>query len=151
MASPSSEPITNDSRAMPIEAASDSAIAAKKNPQRRRGLLDRIGGGILRRATGTGNGHDEARRASTGRLASAAWRSGGLLVLFAGLAAIMTFPQVLYLGSRVPFHSDPYFSMWRLGWMAHALRHDPAHLFEANIFFPAHDTFAGKKILASKR
>ena len=105
-------------------------------------MLDRIGGGILRRATGTGNGHDEARRASTGRLASAAWRSGGLLVLFAGLAAIMTFPQVLYLGSRVPFHSDPYFSMWRLGWMAHALRHDPADLFEANIFFPAHDTFA---------
>jgi len=45
-------------------------------------------------------------------------------------------------GNAVPFHSDPYFSMWRLGWVARQLPRDPRHLFEANIFYPEHDTLA---------
>ena len=30
----------------------------------------------------------------------------------------------------------PHFSTWRLAWIAHALRTDPRHLFDANIFWP---------------
>jgi hypothetical protein len=65
-----------------------------------------------------------------------------VFLAFVGLTAIVTYPQVLYLASSVPFHSDPYFSMWRLGWVAHQIVRDPQHLFEANIFFPAHHTLA---------
>lgn len=61
---------------------------------------------------------------------------------FAALAAILTYPQVLHFATSVPFHSDPYFSIWRLGWVARQIVRDPRHLFEANIFFPEHDTLA---------
>ncbi len=64
-----------------------------------------------------------------------------IAILFAGLTVALTFPQAVRLDS-VPYHSDPYFSMWRLGWVAHQIRQAPNHLFEANIFYPAHDTLA---------
>lgn len=60
----------------------------------------------------------------------AAWAAIVLLTVF------LTWPQVLHLGTKVNPHSDPYFSMWRLAWIAHALRVDPQHLFDANIFHP---------------
>ena len=63
-------------------------------------------------------------------------------LLFLGLTVLVTYPQVRGLATSVPRHGDPYFSMWRLGWVAHALRTAPGALFEANIFFPAHDTLA---------
>jgi hypothetical protein len=36
----------------------------------------------------------------------------------------------------VPDLGDPLFSMWRIGWVAHQIIADPAHLFNANIFYP---------------
>jgi hypothetical protein len=65
---------------------------------------------------------------------------GAIALTFLALTALITYPQVRGLGTSVPYHSDPYFSMWRLAWVAHALRTDPRALFEANIFYPAHDT-----------
>jgi hypothetical protein len=35
---------------------------------------------------------------------------------------------------------DPLFTMWRLAWVAHQVRADPAHLFDANIFYPERGT-----------
>jgi len=32
--------------------------------------------------------------------------------------------------------------MWRLGWVAHAIRHAPGQMFDANIFYPEHLTLA---------
>jgi hypothetical protein len=61
--------------------------------------------------------------------------------VFAALTALMTWPQVLYLGSRATPHQDIYFNMWRLRWFAHALV-TPAALFDANIFFPEPRTLA---------
>lgn len=61
---------------------------------------------------------------------------------FVALTAIVTFPQILGFGTSVPFHSDPYFSMWRLGWVAHAIFHAPRALFDANIFYPESHTLA---------
>jgi hypothetical protein len=63
-----------------------------------------------------------------------------IAAMFLALTALVTYPQVRGLGTSVPYHSDPYFSMWRLAWVAHAIHRDPRDLFEANIFYPAHDT-----------
>ena len=63
----------------------------------------------------------------------------GLLVV---LACFLTWPQCLHLATRVASHDDGLFSPWRLAWIAHALKTDPAGLYDANIFFPARGTLA---------
>lgn len=50
-------------------------------------------------------------------------------------------PQVRHL-DFVPEHTDPIFSIWRLAWIAHQLPADPAHLYDANIFWPERYTLA---------
>ena len=64
------------------------------------------------------------------------------IALLTALTAILTWPVVLHLGTRVPGHDDPLFSIWRLAWIAHALARDPGHLFDANIFYPHLRTLA---------
>lgn len=66
----------------------------------------------------------------------------GVLALLLALTVIMTWPQALHLGTQVPGHDDPLLSIWRLAWIAHALPHDPRHLFDANIFYPHVRTLA---------
>jgi hypothetical protein len=39
-------------------------------------------------------------------------------------------------------NGDAQLNEWILAWVAHQLPRDPAHLFEANIFYPAHDALA---------
>ena len=55
--------------------------------------------------------------------------------LFALLTAVFTWPQVLHPLS-VPANIDAYFNTWRIAWIAHQLPIDPAHLFDANIYYP---------------
>ena len=44
-----------------------------------------------------------------------AWRLHVAIALtFVALTAIVTYPQVRGFATSVPYHSDPYFSMWRL-------------------------------------
>src|SRR6266508_2126841 len=73
----------------------------------------------------------------------ARWREplfASLIVLAFALATIwFTYPQINVLDS-VPPHNDPLFSTWRLAWVAHQLRTAPAHLFDANILYPARGT-----------
>ena len=64
------------------------------------------------------------------------------VITFAGLTVLLTYPQVRGFATSVPYHSDPYFSMWRLGWVAHAIRHAPGQMFDTNIFYPEHLTLA---------
>ena len=70
----------------------------------------------------------------------AAW--AGVTLLFAVLTAAMAWPLVRHGGSLAPQHGDVYFNMWRLRWFAHAVTTSPAHLFDANIYFPERDTYA---------
>lgn len=58
------------------------------------------------------------------------------------MTAIVTWPVALHLGTRVPGHDDPLFSIWRLAWIAHALVHEPSRLFDANIYYPHARTLA---------
>jgi hypothetical protein len=62
-------------------------------------------------------------------------------VLFVALAAVMIRPLATS-SSLVPDSDDALFSVWRLAWIAHQLPHDPAHLFDANIFYPHRNTLA---------
>ena len=64
------------------------------------------------------------------------------LLTLVGLTVIVTWPQALHMTTRVGEHDDPLFSIWRLSWIAHALRTDPGHLFDANIFYPARNTLS---------
>jgi hypothetical protein len=61
---------------------------------------------------------------------------------FCLLTLVLTYPQAAALSTSVANHPDPYFSIWRLGWVAHQLAADPRHLFDANIFYPERGTFA---------
>lgn len=63
-------------------------------------------------------------------------------VVYATTAAALTWPLSAHLASTIVSHDDVLFSIWRLAWIAHQLRSDPVHLFDANIFFPARDTLA---------
>lgn len=73
-------------------------------------------------------------RASSGLVSAAA--------LVGGLTTLVTWPQASLLSSHVIAHHDTMFSIWRLGWIAHALASSPLHIFDANIFSPARHTLA---------
>ena len=59
------------------------------------------------------------------------------------LALLHTWPLVLHPGrySRND-NADTQLNEWIMAWVAHQLPRDPLHLFEANIFYPAHDALA---------
>jgi hypothetical protein len=69
-----------------------------------------------------------------------------LILLAAGaclLAVVMHWPLVLHLGTDVPKDlGDPLVQAWQVAWDGHALAHQPLHFFEANQFWPLHDTLA---------
>src|SRR5262249_32065613 len=58
------------------------------------------------------------------------------------LAVFVTWPQALHMRTSIFTHHDPYFSIWRISWIAHGLVTSPFHLFDANIFYPAKNTLA---------
>jgi hypothetical protein len=68
------------------------------------------------------------------------WLELGLVL--AGLiaaTAVLFHTQVVNF-FLVPDFGDPLFSMWRMAWVTHQIVADSRHLFEANIFYPAHAT-----------
>ena len=70
-----------------------------------------------------------------------AWGSLRVVAVFAGLTALMTWPQVAQLTTHATPHQDVYFNMWRLRWFAHALI-TRERIFDANIFYPERRTLA---------
>src|SRR5262249_16889989 len=62
--------------------------------------------------------------------------------LLVALTVMLTWPQALYLGSKVAAHDDPLFSIWRLAWVAHTLPTNPEHVFDANTLHPHEKTLA---------
>jgi len=69
------------------------------------------------------------------------------LLLFTALTAIMTYPQVLHMTDGVHDDGDPLMVSWVLAWVAHQLARAPAHLFDANIFYPERNTLAYSETL----
>ena len=69
------------------------------------------------------------------------WRLA--LVLFAGLAALHTWPLATAPASLSRNNNDDtILNEWVLAWDAHQAVTDPAHLFDANIFYPDRRTLA---------
>jgi hypothetical protein len=60
----------------------------------------------------------------------------------AAAALVLLRPLVAPGPTVVPDMDDAFFNIWRLAWIAHQLIRDPAHLFDANIFYPATNTLA---------
>jgi hypothetical protein len=69
-----------------------------------------------------------------------------LLVVFgyAVVTTIVLYPLPFHLSTLVynPNNGDGQFSVWNIGWVARTLIADPAHLFDANIFYPHRWTLA---------
>jgi hypothetical protein len=66
-----------------------------------------------------------------------------VVIAFAGLALVATFPLVLHLGRALPGDlGDPLFSSWLLGWDADRLRHGLSGFWDAPILFPSRTTIA---------
>src|ERR1041384_8824933 len=59
----------------------------------------------------------------------------------------MPFPQILNLAGAVHDDGDPLLNTWALAWVAHQLPRAPAHLFDANIFYPERRTLAYSETL----
>jgi hypothetical protein len=64
------------------------------------------------------------------------------IVFFTAIAALMTWPQVTLFTTHAADHTDVYFNMWRISWVAHALRSAPSTLFDGNIYYPEPNTLA---------
>jgi hypothetical protein len=58
------------------------------------------------------------------------------------LAIALTWPLAARLGVSLPSLGDPQQQAWILAWNAHALLTDPAHVWQAPIFYPYPDTLA---------
>jgi hypothetical protein len=70
------------------------------------------------------------------------WVVPAVAVACVVMAVFVTWPQATHMSTHVAAHQDSYFSMWRLGWIAHAIRTDPRTLFDGNIFYPTRNTLA---------
>ncbi len=69
------------------------------------------------------------------------------LILFTLLTAVMTYPQVLHMTDGVHDDGDPLLLTWVLAWVAHQLPRAPAHIFDANMFYPERNTLAYSETL----
>ncbi|HTK28001.1 MAG TPA: hypothetical protein VL309_00510 [Vicinamibacterales bacterium] len=69
------------------------------------------------------------------------------LVLFTLLTAALTYPQITGLRDTVHDDGDPLLNAWAIAWVAHQLPRAPAHLFDANIFYPERRTLAYSETL----
>jgi hypothetical protein len=69
------------------------------------------------------------------------------LVVFIALTAAMNVPQVAHMRDSVHDDGDPLLNAWALSWVAHQLPRAPAHLFDANIFYPERRTLAYSETL----
>src|SRR5215211_7576370 len=68
---------------------------------------------------------------------------GALIVGACLISVVMNWPLVLHLGRDIPKDlGDPLAEAWQMAWDGYALGHQPLHFFQANQFWPLHDTLA---------
>ncbi len=81
------------------------------------------------------------------RHASPLRRDAPVVCAFLALTVVMTNPLVLHLWNAVEDKRDALLNTWIIAWVGHALVTDPLHLFDANIFYPYHNTLAFSEAL----
>lgn len=71
-----------------------------------------------------------------------AWLGDVAAVAFLVLLAVaLLWPLPRHPASTLPDLGDPLDSAWRMSWPFYQLRHDPARLLDANIFYPLKTTY----------
>jgi hypothetical protein len=71
------------------------------------------------------------------------WPRAASFVLFIALAVLNTWPLATAPARMGRLdNSDTLLNQWTMAWVAHQALHDPAALFQANIFYPERDTLA---------
>ena len=60
----------------------------------------------------------------------------GVVAFFAVLTVAQTWPLASDPAHLVRDNADVELNAWIVSWIAHQLPRDPAHLFDANIFYP---------------
>jgi hypothetical protein len=68
-------------------------------------------------------------------------------LLYTALTAALTYPQALHLADTVHDDGDPLLNAWAIAWVAHQLPIAPAHIFDANIFYPERRALAFSETL----
>jgi hypothetical protein len=64
-------------------------------------------------------------------------------VLYLALTLLLAYPLTIDPAGRLLSASpDPFLMMWMLMWGTHAFIHQPLSMFDANIYYPQHDTLA---------
>src|SRR5947207_775607 len=64
-------------------------------------------------------------------------------LLYFALTLVLAYPLSTHMaGSLLSVSPDNFLFMWTLGWDTHAFTHQPLSIFDANIFYPQHDTLA---------
>jgi hypothetical protein len=69
-------------------------------------------------------------------------RESSVVFVLIGLTIAMTWPWATHLRDSSFDAGDSYLNSWMLAWDCHQTLRDPLHLFDANIFYPYHDTLA---------
>ncbi len=70
------------------------------------------------------------------------WLELGALCFFGLLSFVLLWPLSGHLAVSSNNEGDGLAQMWIIGWGSHALTHDPANLFNGNIFYPYINTLA---------
>lgn len=76
------------------------------------------------------------------RIGALAREAAVALAVAAVAAVVTTWPLAARLNHAAPDPFDPRFQAWTIDWVQHALGHNPARLFDANIFHPEPQTLA---------
>ncbi len=68
---------------------------------------------------------------------------GALFAVYAALAVALTYPLSLHPADHIMSQgTDTNLFIWTLAWDLHAFTHQPFAIFQANIFYPFHNTLA---------
>jgi len=73
-----------------------------------------------------------------------------VLAFFVIWTVIATWPLALAPANHIENWGDPLLNVWIPAWDLHQLAHDPLHLFDAPIFYPAHDALALSELLLAQ-
>lgn len=77
-----------------------------------------------------------ADKSSSARAAVTSLRIAGLIVAYAVLSMLFTWPLVAHLGTAVVAPVDPTDTVWRIDRAQSQFLHDPRNLFQSNTYYP---------------
>ncbi len=81
-------------------------------------------------------------RRATPRARSQLAQGAAITAVYAVATLVLTWPLAIRLNTATATGADPPLQLWIARWIEHALVTDPAHLYDANVFYPYPTTLA---------